>query len=267
MKTMHIERVGCLVTGASEGIGRAVALELARRGCRVALVARRAEPLAAVRRELEAAGGAGESFPADVADEAALRTAVEAAAAWVGELRLAVVNAGVGVHGAVLAAPSGDLRRAAEVNYLGSLATVRAAVPHLLRARPAALVAVSTLSALIPYRGGGGYGASKAALIAALRCLRLEIAGSGVSVGWLCPGAVRTQMIIDGVPHAKLPPLSRLMVPVLSPERVARAVLRLASGRGGQRVIPWQAAFFASFARHLPRLAEWVELTTGAGEA
>jgi len=74
-------------------------------------------------------------------------------------------------------------------------------------------------------------------------------------------------MIVDGVPRVKLPRLARLTVPVLTVDRVAREVVRLAVGRGGQRVIPWTAWVFAAVARHLPRLGEWTELATGAGDA
>ena len=264
---MLVEAIPCLVTGASEGIGRAVALELARRRCPVALLARRGEMLVALRDEITAAGGRAEAFVADVADTAALAPAIGRAASWAGGLRLVVVNAGVGVHGAAELLPGDALRRAVDVNLVGALETVRGALPHLRAATPAALVAVSSLSALIPYRGGGAYAASKAGLVAALRCLRLELAGTGLSVGWLCPGPVATAMIVDGVPRAKLPRLARLTVPVLTVDRVAREVVRLAAGRGGQRVVPWTAAVFAAVARHLPRLGEWTELATGAGEA
>lgn len=263
---MRISAMGCLVTGASRGIGAAVAVELARRGCRVGLVARSEDELAAVAEQCRAAGGDAAAFAADVTDAAAVASAADAAAAWAGGLRLAVANAGVGTHGPALA-PASELRRPMEVNFVGAVNTIRAAAVHLQAAPPAAVVAVSSLAGLIPLRGGGAYGASKAALIAYLRCLRLELAGSGVRVAWVCPGAVDTTMIVDGVPHDKLPRLARLMVPVLTPEHVARAVVRAARGGRPQRVIPFQGAVFASFMRHAPRLAELVERATGAGEA
>lgn len=262
---LRISSIGCLVTGASSGIGRAVAVELGRHGCRVALVARRQGELEATARAVEAAGGRAAAFVADVRDDAALAAAVEGGAAWAGGLRLAVVNAGVGVHGALETLPRPALREAVEVNLLGMLATAQAVLPHLRAAVPSALTVVASLSAVIPYRGGAGYAAGKAGLIAALRCLRLELAGSGVTVGWLCPGQVDTRIIVDRIPFAKLPRLSRALVPVLSPERVARAVVRLAP-RGGERTIPWQAVPFAVLARWLPGLAERAELWTGAGE-
>lgn len=258
--------ISALVTGASSGIGRAVALELGRRGCRVALLARQLEALEAVAREIAAVGGQAFAVRADVRDPDALDAAVSSASARLGGLQVAVVNAGVGVHGAAGALPPVAVKEAFEVNALGAIATVRCCLPHLRAARPSALVAVSSLSALIPYRGGGAYGASKAALVQYLRCLRLELAGSGVGVGWLCPGPVQTSFIVSGVPVAKTPRLARWLVPVLPVERVAAAAIRLAERGGGQRVIPLQAAFFASFARLLPRVAERVELLTGAGE-
>lgn len=262
---LAIDSIGCLVTGASSGIGRAVAVELGRRGCRVALVARRQDELEATARAVAAAGGRAAAFAADVRDGAALAAAVDAGAAWAGGLRLAVVNAGVGVHGALETLPAEALREAVEVNLLGMLGTAQAALPHLRRTLPSALAVVASLSAIIPYRGGGGYAAGKAGLVAALRCLRLELAGSGIAVGWLCAGHVDTRIIADRIPFAKLPRLARLLVPVLPPERVARALVRLAP-RGGERVLPWQAVPFAQFARALPGLAERALLWSGAGE-
>ncbi len=255
-----------MVTGASRGIGEAIAVALAARNCRVALLGRDQRALAAVVGRCRAAGGDAREFAADVTDHAALAAAINAAAEWNGGLRVAVVNAGVGVHRPAVGGEEAA-RRACEVNFLAAVATATAAVPHLLAGGESALVAVSSLSALIPYRGGGPYGASKAALVNYLRCLRLELAGSGVRVGWVCPGPVRTAMIVDGVPHDKLPRLARAVVPVLAPESVARAVMALAERGGGQKVLPARAALFAAFARLAPQLAERVELLTGAGEA
>lgn len=266
MQGMQIESFPCLVTGASAGIGREVALALGRRRCDVALVARRRDRLEEVAEEVARLGGRAVVVDADVSDAKAVEGAVAAAAARLGALRLVVVNAGVGVHGAAAALPASEVKRVFEVNALGAIATIRAALPPLAASAPSALVAVSSLAGLIPYRGGGAYGSTKAALVQYLRCLRLEVASSRVSVGWLCPGPVATALIEDGIPPRKLPRLSRLLVPILPADRVARAVVRLAEGGGGQKVVPWTAAAFAAMARLLPRLSEAVELLSGAGE-
>ncbi|MFZ5786926.1 MAG: SDR family NAD(P)-dependent oxidoreductase [Acidobacteriota bacterium] len=263
---MKIEGIGCLVTGASDGIGRALAVELGRRRCRVGLLARREGVLARVVEEVVAAGGIATPLAVDVRNAGSVAAAVARAREACGPLRLVVVNAGVGVHGALADLPETTERNVMDVNFHGALATVRAVVPELRAAAPAALVAVASLSALIPYRGGGAYGASKAALVAALRCLRLELQDTGVGVGILCPAQVDTAMIVEGVPHAKLPRLARLAIPVLPVERAVRAIVRLGESGGGEKVIPWQAASFAALARHLPRTSRWIEIVSGAGE-
>jgi short-subunit dehydrogenase len=266
IRAVRIASLPCLVTGASAGIGAEVALALARRRCAVALLARRQEQLLAVARQVEGVGGKALVVVADVTDAEALQRAVAQAAEKLGGLRLVVANAGVGVHAAAEELPHAELERVFQVNCLGAMATVRTAVPYLLASAPAAIVAVSSLSGLIPYRGGSAYGASKAALNQYLRCLRLELGGRGVRVGWLCPGPVATDLILEGVPHRKLPRLARLLVPVLSPARVAAAVIRLAERGGGERVMPWSAALFAWMARCFPVTAERLERLTGAGE-
>lgn len=262
---MRIEDLGVLLTGASRGIGRALALELARRRCRLALVSRNWEALDHVAAAVRQQGVEAAAFPADVAEPNAMAEVTAQATAFLGELRVVVANAGVGFHGPSLAPPFEEVTRVVEVNLLGVVNTIRAAAPYLTGGKPGAIGVVSSLSGLIPYRGGGVYAATKAGLNAYLACLRVELSGTGITVGWVCPGPVDTGMIVDGVPHRKLPPLAKLAVPILPPEKVARALLRVLERGGGMRVIPWQAAFFASFYRHLPRLAERFLRLTGAG--
>lgn len=262
---MRIRNVGVLLTGASRGIGRAIALELARRRCRLALVSRNREELELVAQEVRALGGDARAFPADVADPQAMAEVARQAASFLGGLRVVLANAGVGFHGESGAAPPAEVARVVAVNFLGVVNTVRSGMPFLREESPSAIGVVSSLSALIPYRGGGVYAASKAAINAYLTCLRLELRGSGIAVGWVCPGPVATAMIVDGVPHRKLPRLARLAVPILPPEKVATALLRVLERGGGSKVIPWQAAFFVGLYRHFPRLADKFLRVTGAG--
>lgn len=266
MMSMQIDGIPALVTGASSGIGRATAVALGSRGARVALLARRRAELEQTAADVQRAGGHAAAFPVDVAETSALHEAVAAAVDWAGGLRLAVVNAGVGLHGAADAVDSDQVRRVALVNLAGSIETVRASLPHLRRAAPSVVVGVGSLMGLIPIRGGGTYGATKAGFLFYLRSLRLELAGSGVGVGWVCPPAVTTEMFADLIAARKLPRLSRWLVPPISPERVATAVVAVARRGGGRRVIPLAAAFFAAFARILPRTAERALLLTGAGD-
>ncbi|MFN3413421.1 MAG: SDR family NAD(P)-dependent oxidoreductase [Thermoanaerobaculum sp.] len=262
---MRIREVGVLVTGASRGIGKALALELGRRRCRVALVSRSHDELKLVAREVRGLGGEAAAFAADVADPQAMETLAQHAASWLGRWQVVIANAGVGFHGESWQASPLEVARVVSVNFLGVVNTIRSAIPYLRQQNPSAVGVVSSLSALIPYRGGGVYAASKAAINAYLACLRLDLRDTGTVVGWVCPGPVSTGMIVGGVPHRKLPPLARLAVPILAPEEVARGLLRVLERGGGSKVIPWQAAFFARFYQHMPRLAEWVLNVTGAG--
>jgi short-subunit dehydrogenase len=260
---VRIAGCGFLLTGASRGIGRALALELARRRCRVALVARDLDSLQKVAAEVQQLGGEARCFPADVGDAAAMGAVAREASGFLAPWHGVVANAGVGLHGPGVAVPAGKAAQLVQVNLLGVLHTIQAAFTHM--ERPALLGVVSSLSALIPYRGGGVYAASKAGVNALLRCLALELGREAV-VGVLCPGPVATGMIQEGVPHRKLPRLARWLVPVLPPEKVARRMVRLFERGGGEAVIPWQAAFFASFYRHFPKTASLLLRLSGAGE-
>lgn len=262
---MRIREAGVLVTGASRGIGKALAVELGRRRCRVALVSRHSDELELVAREVRGLGGEAAVFVADVADPQAMGDLAQQAASWLGRWQVVIANAGVGFHGEGWRASPEEVARVVSVNFLGVVNTIRSAVPHLRQQKASAIGVVSSLSALIPYRGGGVYAASKAALNAYLSCLKLDLRGTGIAVGWVCPGPVSTGMIVDGVPHRKLPRLARLAVPILTPEKVAKTLLRVLERGGGSKVIPWQALFFARFYQHMPRLAEWALNVTGAG--
>lgn len=228
------------------------------------LVARREAELLSVAEEVSTHGGQVMVLPGDVADATSLEEVARKAAPFLAPWRVVLANAGVGFHGAALECPPDAWNRVMQVNLQGAVTTLRVAYPWL--ERPGVLGVMSSLSALIPYRGGAVYAASKAGLNAFLRCLRLEATRDQMVVGWLCPGPVATPMIVEGVPLKKLPPLARITVPVLSPERVARAFLRLLERGGGEKVIPIQAAFFASFYRHFPGTAEMILRLFGAGK-
>jgi short-subunit dehydrogenase len=181
-----------LVTGASRGIGRAVARALAERGARVGLIARTAEQLEALAAEDET--GRAVALPADVSDRAALERAVSEFAAEAGAIDLAVANAGL-----TYTMPFADLEpeRAEEmlsVNLLGTLNLVNAVLPGMLERGRGHLVVVSSATALRAFPWGAVYGASKAGQKAFAEALRHELSGTGVSVTTAYPGEVRTSL-------------------------------------------------------------------------
>lgn len=260
-----VPRTPCLVTGASSGIGRELALELGRRRCRVALVARSREALETLAGEIDHAGGEGLPVPADVTSEDAVAAAVQTAVDRFGALELVVANAGQGRYAEVAEQPAEHVESTIGINYVGMTRTVRYALPHLLAAAPAHVVGITSSAGIIPHATASAYCASKAASNAYLAALRLEVLGRGVGVSWICPGVVETPFLetADLDPETHLPRLARWLVPRLQPEDVARAAIRAVEGNKSLVVIPWMMRFFTAFRGVAPRLGDWVQRVTG----
>jgi short-subunit dehydrogenase len=183
-----------LVTGASAGIGEAIALRLAERGCRLALAARGAEALEGVAAACRARGGEAAAFPTDVADAEACRAFVDGAVARFGRVDALVNNAGISMQ--VRFEDIEDLgifERIMRVNYLGSVYCTHRALPHLRRTR-GRLAAVSSLTGLSGVPTRTAYAASKHAMRGFFDSLRVELTGSGVTVTVAYPGFVATDI-------------------------------------------------------------------------
>lgn len=249
-----------LVTGASSGIGRQVALSLGRRSCRVALVARRTEVLEKVAADVADAGGEALVVPADVTDDEGLAASVRRAVDAFGGLRLVVADAGLGRYAPVDEQPPAMVERLIRVNYLGLVATVRHTLPHLLAGRPSHLVAVASSAGLIVHRMSSAYSGSKAAVIQYLSGLRLEVLDRGVGVTWVCPGAVDTPYF-DGSnldPDHDLPLLARWLIRRLQPDEVAETLVRAVERNRREVTLPPMMRFFAWTRRMTPTLADWL---------
>lgn len=263
---MKIDRgIPCLVTGASSGIGRAVALQLAGRGARVALLARTETALEEVAAEVRQAGGEALVVAADVQDAGAIAAAVERTVEIFGGLRLLVANAGLGRYALVEEQPAEHVETTISVNYVGMTRVVRAALPHLLTAAPSHVVGITSSAALIPHRLASAYCASKAASNAYLAALRLEVVDRGVGVSWVCPGIVDTPFVAKSEldPETDLPRLARMMVRTLKPDEVASAALRAVEHNRAEVVLPWTMKLFAMSRRLTPGFADWLHRVTG----
>jgi short-subunit dehydrogenase len=248
-----------LVTGASSGIGRALAAELARRGMDVALLARRRDRLAAVAAEVESLGRRGVALPCDVRDPDAVRAAVDAAAAALGGLDVAVANAGFGVTGRVDALSAQDFRRQLDTNLFGVLHTVHATLPHLVRSR-GRLVLMGSVSGHVSFPGSAPYSMSKFAVRALADALDVELRESGVSVTLVSPGFVESE--IRGVdndgrhdPAAADPAPRWLVMPAaVAARKIATAVER----RRRELVLTLHGKAAVWIHRHMPGLFRWV---------
>lgn len=181
-----------LVTGASSGIGRAIAHLLVARGARVVAMARSADQLDALRQDV-ATPEHLVVFPGDVTDAAACRAAVETGLTRFGRLDGLIHSAGISMRGLVAETQMEVYRRLMEVNYYSSIALIQAALPAIQASKGHVVVISSVVGKLsTPYRSG--YAASKHAVQALLDALRVEQHDAGVHVMAVCPGFVKTNI-------------------------------------------------------------------------
>jgi len=153
-----------IVTGASSGIGAALVRHLATLGWRVGLVARRADKLTELVSEIHAAGGVAVAAPADIADRAAVLSAIASIESEFGPTDLLIANAGVGTPTRVEPMNIADIERMIRVNLLGVIYSIDAVLPGMLRRRTGQIAAVSSLGSYKGLPGESGYCASKAAV-------------------------------------------------------------------------------------------------------
>jgi NAD(P)-dependent dehydrogenase (short-subunit alcohol dehydrogenase family) len=225
---------GVLVTGASRGIGRAIARKFAEAGDRVAVHHGSSPDLAEdVRRQLPGAGHV--VVQADMGDAGAVRQAVDEAAAQLGRLDVLVNNAGVFLAHPPLSTSYEDWQaawaRTLATNLTGAANAAFCAVPHIVAAGGGAIVNVSSRGAFRGEPQCPAYGASKAGMNALGQSLALTLAPHGISVGTVAPGFVQTEMareVLDG-PGGDAVRAQSPFGRVARPEEVAAAVLWLAS--------------------------------------
>lgn len=227
------------ITGASSGIGRALALQLARDGWRVAVSARNAEALTALAAETTGIV----AVPLDVTDEGAVARAVATIEAAHGPIALAVLNAGTHERMTAEDFSVATLRRLIDLNFMGVANALAALLPRM-RARGTGHLAV--VASLAGYRGlptGGAYCASKAALIALCEALRPDCDRLGITLQVVNPGFVATPLTARNT----------FPMPFLMPvERATRAFARGLRGRRFEIVFPWRFAMLMKLARALP---------------
>lgn len=219
-----------LVTGASRGIGRAIAESLARSGAKVACVARSAEKLQETVSTITAAGGVAEAFECNVADPASVEKIVSAVVEKFGKLQILVNNAGV-TRDTLLARMSDEQwDEVLNTNLRGAFLFTRAVTRPMMQGRYGRIINISSVSGLVGNAGQANYSASKAGLIGFTRSVARELASRNVTANCVCPGFIETDMTAALGEAVQEEVKKRIPVKRLgTPQDVAAAVLYLAS--------------------------------------
>jgi NAD(P)-dependent dehydrogenase (short-subunit alcohol dehydrogenase family) len=231
-----------IVTGASSGIGAATAGELARRGARVVLAARRVAELEQQAHVITRAGGEAIAVPTDVANAAQVARLVERAREVYGAVDVLVNNAGVGWTKLLVNSAPEEITRVVEVNLLGAMLVTRAVLPQMLQRRQGAIICVSSVCGRVAVEPL--YSASKYGLRGFSLALRRQVGGSGIAVSLISPGNIRTPMTRD------------IQEPMAEPEVVATAIADLVLHPRREVVVPRKHYATVWLEQALPTVAD-----------
>lgn len=256
---MQLANQVAIITGASSGIGEALARSLVQEGVRVVLAARSEEKLRALAAEL----GPERTLvvPTDVAEAAQVERLVARTVERFGGVDIVVNNAGIGLLGTLEETDWEHFRQMWEVNFFGALQLTRVALPHL-KARGGMVVNISSVAGQLALPYMGGYCATKFALNAFSTSLRMELAASGVRVLVVCPGRVKTPFHArayregESLPGALRREHRRYQG--ITAEQVARATLRAMRGNRRLVVVPWVLRLVVGFRALFPALTDRV---------
>ena len=222
------------VSGASQGIGRACAIALAKMGARVALAARNEAKLEAVAGEIAAGGGQAKPFLMDVSDEASIQSTAKAAITHFGSVEILINNAGITRDTLLLRMKRADWDAVITTNLTGAFLLTQALLNPMLRGRWGRIINVSSVVGRVGQAGQANYAASKAGLIGFTRSMARELASRSVTVNAVAPGYIETAMtaVLDDKQREAM--LNH--IPLGRPgteEEVANAVAFLASPQAG----------------------------------
>ena len=237
MSKRQIEGSRAIVTGASSGIGRALAIELARQGAAVVAVARRTDRLAELVREITQSGGRAEMVVGDITEDPVRQAAIDAANSNFEGLDILINNAGIGASGLFEDADPQRVRRLMEVNFFALVEMIRSALPSLKQGINPIVV---NISSILGHRGvphNSEYSASKFAVHGFSEAIRAEFHAQDIDVLVVSPGTTETEFF-DHVIQKTSEPNWPEHKPV-SPEQVARQTIR-AIRRGKHEVIPYR---------------------------
>jgi short-subunit dehydrogenase len=243
-----------LITGASQGIGRALAELAAQRGGRVLAAARSADMLHELAEQARARGGVLETVQADVTRPEDRQRLVDAAVRHFGGLDILVNNAGIGATGHFADCGPERLRKIMEVNFFGVTETTRVFLPLLRQGNRPAIVNISSIAGKRAIPARSEYSASKFAVQGFSEALRAELAKDGIDVLLICPGLTQTNFSKNMLEQKARLQLDHMRG--MTPEQVARATLRAIERGKNEITLTLQAKLIALVSRFFPRLAD-----------
>src|SRR6266550_9575898 len=222
-----------MITGASSGIGRGLALELGKRGARIGLVARRKDLLDEIVSELEAQGGRALALPVNVQDATAVQAAADRLTAEFGPIDVLIANAGIGATADAASLKASQVADVIGVNVIGVANCVAAVAPEMAARGSGQLVAISSLAA---YRGlpkSAAYCASKAAVSSLFESFRLDLKPRGINVTIIHPGFIKTPLTAGR--QAQMPFLMEV-------DDAVKKIVSAIEKRRKSYAFPWQLA-------------------------
>jgi short-subunit dehydrogenase len=248
---LRLQNKTVVITGASSGIGKASALEFARRGANLVIGARRSELLDEVAVLCRAEGVQCTPIVADVARREDCKRLIDAA----GKIDVLVNNAGFATFESIEKALPEDLQQMMETNYFGTVWCTQAALHGMLERGDGTIVNVSSIAGLMGYARMGGYCATKFAMVGFTEALRDEVIGRGVRVSLICPGTVNTNFFVKAE-RGKMPGAARLIM-AIKPQGVAKAICDSAENGRYRRILPLAASLYMRLKEFSPRTAHF----------
>jgi NADP-dependent 3-hydroxy acid dehydrogenase YdfG len=219
---MNLKGKVAVVTGASKGIGKATAVMLAKNGAHVAISARSSELLDDVAQEITGLGSRVFKFTGDMSKEADIKSFISQTVSQLGRIDILINNAGFGFFHNISDFPTDDWDNMFNLNVRGLFICTREALPHLRNSGESVVVNVASLAGKNAFTSGGGYAATKHAVVGFSRCLMLEERKNGVRVLLICPGSVATNFFDNH--HGKFDPKKDR---ILKPEDVAESIVHM----------------------------------------